>query len=92
MINNEVFLLIAIDSTHIVMQTEKILLKNNFNIKIIPLPSEIKSSCGLSIKGDINDVQSIFNCLKTNNLNISLIKFYRGEKSGFKKSFSIIDL
>lgn len=88
----EIFLLIAIDSTHLVMQSEKILLNNSFDIRIIPLPSEIKSSCGLSIKGKIDDANAIFECLKSNNLDMNLIKFFKGEKIGFKKSFSPIDL
>lgn len=85
---NEIFLLIAIDSTHLVMQVEKILLQNNYDIRIIPLPSEIKSSCGLSIKGNIDDASSIFKCLESNNLDMNLLKFFEGEKIGFKKSFS----
>ncbi len=48
----ENFCLITADSTHQIMKLEKILLEKDFQVRIIPVPKEVTSSCGLSIKFD----------------------------------------
>lgn len=48
MIENE-FYVIAFDSTHYAIRTEK-MLKSDFKVDMIPTPREISVSCGLSIK------------------------------------------
>lgn len=84
----ENFLIVTIDSTHLVMKVEKLLLDANIDVRVIPLPGELKASCGLSIKGEIEDAQRILNTLKDNNIQEDLYKFYSCEKVGFKKKFS----
>ncbi|MBC2851783.1 DUF3343 domain-containing protein [Cetobacterium sp. 8H] len=86
--NIEKFLIITIDSTHLVMKVEKLLLESNLEVRIIPLPGELKASCGLSIKANIEDSSTILNILKNNKIEESLYSFYLCEKNGFKKHFS----
>ncbi|MEG0299880.1 MAG: DUF3343 domain-containing protein [Cetobacterium sp.] len=86
--NIEKFLVITIDSTHLVMKVEKLLLDSNLDVRIIPLPGELKASCGLSIKANLDDSTTISNILKNNKIEESLYSFYICEKIGFKKHFS----
>jgi len=44
----EIFSLITFDSTHSAIRAEKELM-NNINVRIIPVPREITSGCGLSL-------------------------------------------
>ncbi|MDF2548604.1 DUF3343 domain-containing protein [Anaerosolibacter sp.] len=57
------FYVIAFDSTHYAMKTEK-LLKSKFQIEMIPTPREISASCGLSIKFSKTIFDSIMDTLE----------------------------
>ncbi|MBC2855669.1 MAG: DUF3343 domain-containing protein [Cetobacterium sp.] len=83
----ETFLLLAAESTHLVMKVEKLLSENGIDARIIPLPTEIKASCGLSIKTDFQKIDLISSLLETNNISM---EFYKGEKIGFKKTFTLL--
>lgn len=83
----EKFIIASADSTHLVMQLEKIFLENKINCRIIPLPTEISANCGLSIKLKLEDKDKIMNILKERNEEISI--FYV-EKNGFKKKIEKI--
>ncbi|MDX8335547.1 MULTISPECIES: DUF3343 domain-containing protein [Cetobacterium] len=86
--STEKFLVITIDSTHLVMKVEKFLIDNEVDVRIIPLPGELKASCGLSLKASIKDAHKILELLKSNNIDEKLYSFYLCEKNGFKKNFS----
>ena len=86
--NSENFLVITIDSTHLVMKVEKLLIDNNIDVRIIPLPGELKASCGLSLKAKIEDANEILKLLIDNNIDKNIYNFYLCEKNGFKKNFS----
>ncbi|WP_448821381.1 DUF3343 domain-containing protein [Cetobacterium sp.] len=86
--NSEKFLVITIDSTHLVMKIEKFLIDNAIDVRIIPLPGELKASCGLSIKANIVDAHKILKLLIKNNIDKNVYNFYICEKNGFKKNFS----
>jgi hypothetical protein len=57
------FYVIAFDSTHYAMKTER-LLKSKFQIEMIPTPREISASCGLSIKFSKTIFDSIMGTLE----------------------------
>jgi ribosomal protein L7Ae-like RNA K-turn-binding protein len=83
----EKFIIASADSTHLVMQLEKICLDNKINCRIIPLPTEISANCGLSIKLKLEDKDKIIDILKNRDEEISI--FYV-EKNGFKKKIKKI--
>lgn len=83
----EKFIIASADSTHLVMQLEKICLENKMNCRIIPLPTEISANCGLAIKLKLEDKGKIMDILKKRNEEISI--FYV-EKNGFKKEIEKI--
>ncbi|MGL5089018.1 MAG: DUF3343 domain-containing protein [Cetobacterium sp.] len=86
--NTQKFLVITIDSTHLVMKIEKFLFENGISVQIIPLPGELKSSCGFAIKTEINDIKKVIQLLKENNIKEDIYDIYLCEKIGFKKKFS----
>lgn len=53
----EAYLVITFDSTHVAMDTERLL--SDFDIEMIPTPRQITTNCGLSIRGQANDVEAI---------------------------------
>ena len=84
MINMEKFLLMAADSTHLVIKGEKILKEKGIESRIIPLPSQIKASCGLSIRSDEGNLIEIKKIFQANEI---VMDFYLVEKMGLKKNF-----
>ncbi|MFR9019354.1 MAG: DUF3343 domain-containing protein, partial [Fusobacterium sp.] len=50
MIKDEKFLILSAESTHLIIQLEKNLLGKNIPCRVIPLPTEISTNCGLSVR------------------------------------------
>lgn len=83
MIKEEEFLLLVADSTHLVIQNEKLLKDSDIECRIIPLPSQIKASCGLSIRTDLKNLEKIKRILYNNEMELYLVK-----KIGLKKEIT----
>ncbi len=52
-------------TTSAVMKAEKLLVKKGFSIKLIPVPREFSSDCGLSLRFDWDRRDSIASVLST---------------------------
>ncbi len=78
----EVFGLLALESTNVVMKLEKEFLEMGLNIRIIPVPKEVTANCGLSLKFDLEDREKIKVHMDTENLRG---EFFRITKNGLKK-------
>ncbi|WP_294663824.1 DUF3343 domain-containing protein [uncultured Fusobacterium sp.] len=78
----EKFFLLAADSTHLIIKSEKILKENGIECRIIPLPSEVKATCGLSIRTDIENKDIVDEILKSNGIELDR---YSVIKTGLKK-------
>ncbi|MGL4402546.1 MAG: DUF3343 domain-containing protein [Fusobacteriaceae bacterium] len=83
----ENFLLFAADSTSQVIQCETLLKDGGIQCRVIPLPSEIKASCGLSIKLQKEDLEKSIDILKSNNIHMEI---YSVEKKGLKKKIDFL--
>ncbi|MDF2505368.1 DUF3343 domain-containing protein [Clostridium sp.] len=81
--NTEIFNLITFDSTHSAIRAEKELLNEGLKVKVIPVPTEITTSCGLSIRIALKDLEKAKKILKDNNIEVS--GYYYVEKLGLKK-------
>ncbi|WP_010237965.1 DUF3343 domain-containing protein [Clostridium arbusti] len=81
--NTEIFNLITFDSTHSAIRAEKELLNEGLKVKVIPVPTEITASCGLSIRIALKDLEKAKKILKDNNIEVS--GYYYVEKLGLKK-------
>lgn len=80
MIENE-FYVIAFDSTHLAIKTEKFL-KSEVVIDMIPTPREISASCGLSVKFNIENQIKVLEVLKdTEKEGMYLYKLSKEESS-----------
>lgn len=82
MMKEEKFFLLTADSTHLIIKSEKILKENGIECRIIPLPSEIKATCGLSIRTDIENKDIVDEILKSNGIELDR---YSVIKTGLKK-------
>lgn len=82
MMKEEKFFLLAADSTHLIIKSEKILKENGIECRIIPLPSEVKATCGLSIRTDIENKDRVDEILKSNGIELDR---YSVIKTGLKK-------
>lgn len=78
----EIFSLITFDSTHSAIRAEKELM-NNINVRIIPVPREITSGCGLSLKLDNNNIDMAREILISKNIKTS--GYYLIKKIGLSK-------
>ena len=79
---SEKFLLLVSDSTHFVMQLEKLLQNYEICCRIIPLPSEVSAGCGLSIKVELEDSQKVDEIIQKEAIKVEK---YIIEKVGLKK-------
>ncbi len=57
------YYIIAFESTHYAIKTEKMLMKD-FKIEMIPTPREISASCGLSIKAEPDEIDDIIKLIQ----------------------------
>ncbi|HLR36267.1 MAG TPA: DUF3343 domain-containing protein [Tissierellales bacterium] len=78
----EDFGVVTFESTSHAIRGEKSLKEENIKIKTIPTPREITSSCGLSIRFNLEDLNTIENVIESNKLAISGI--YKMIKEGLK--------
>lgn len=86
--DTEIFHLITFNSTHMAIKAEKCLISSGVKVKIIPVPSEITSSCGISIKININDLHEAQNIMLKNNIDVS--GYYHIKKMGLSKEIQSI--
>lgn len=85
----EIYYVIAFDSTHYAIQGEKELKNEGVDIKVIPTPREITASCGLSIKFKPETINSVKKILKESSLSIKGI--YEIVKNGTVRVANKID-
>lgn len=87
MIKDEKFLIFSAESTHLVMQVEKIFTENEISCRVIPLPVEISANCGLAVRVEINNLEKAKKIIEEKEIktDISIV-----EKNGFKKKIEKI--
>ncbi len=51
--------LISFSSTHSAMEAEITCEDNKLSCRLIPLPSEISAGCGLSLKCEVDDINTV---------------------------------
>ncbi|PAB58468.1 DUF3343 domain-containing protein [Anaeromicrobium sediminis] len=76
------FYVLAFDSTHYAINTEK-KLKEHLKIETIPTPREISTSCGLSIKFGVELLDKVMELVKED---LNNMKLYRIVREGIKKN------
>lgn len=80
----EVFYVIAFDSTHYAIQGEKTLKETDIDVKVIPTPREITASCGLSIRFNPEHYEKVKSVLDEASLSIrGIYKLVKNESGRF---------
>ncbi len=78
---DEIYGVVTFNSTHHAIRGEKILKDINIKIKTIPTPRDITSSCGLSIKFEIDNYKEVKSIIMENKLEIKgIYKIIKSEK------------
>lgn len=77
------YYIIAFNSTNEAILSEKVILDKNINARIIPLPTEITASCGLSLRIEADDLEKAIVLLGQNNITFEV---YFVVRDGFKKN------
>ncbi len=81
------FALFTFANSHLVLKAEKTL--ENEDIRVLPLPTEISSGCGITIICELDNIKNIINILETNE--IPYKKLYKVTKEGIKKTIEEIN-
>ena len=84
----EIFNLIAFNSTNNAIRAEKELKLNEIEVKVLPVPREITASCGLSIKIETEDLQKTMNILRDSNIDVA--GYYNVSKVGLNRKIEKI--
>lgn len=82
--------IITFANSHLVLKAEKTLELAQKKIRVIPLPSEISSGCGLCIMCDINKLDSMLTVLKKED--IAFKNLYKLTKNGLDKNIEEIKI
>lgn len=75
------YYILTFKTTASVMEAEKYL-KSHFSISIMPVPRELTSGCGLSIRFQNPDPDSIINFLKASPLSCTLYRMETKKEDG----------
>ncbi len=65
--------IILFRSIHYVLSSEEILKNEGLTVKLIPVPREFSSNCGIALEFDSNDKETINRILKEKNIEIESI-------------------
>lgn len=88
--NEEIFNLIAFNSTSNAIRAEKELKLNDIEVKVLPVPREITASCGLSIRIKTEDLEKAMSTLKEENIDVA--GYYNVSKIGLNRNIEKIEL
>ena len=73
------FYLVTFQNTHEAMKAEREALKKNVRIIVVPTPTHITKSCGISLKTDEENIKSIIKLIESQNINVKKIYLVDGE-------------
>ncbi len=73
-------------STNYALKCEKILKKSNVNIKLIPVPRQVSSNCGLAARMDMDALTVFLNLLKEGVIEVE--DLFSVEKEGKNLKFT----
>lgn len=88
MLNLDEKLVITFESVNLTMQGEKAFEDNEIELKIIPTPREISSSCGLSILTDLENLEKV-QALRDNGMRVAAFWKYIKNEDGTKEAILI---
>ena len=72
MIKRGKYLIFSAESTHLVIQLEKIFLERDIQCRIIPLPTEISANCGLSVRTETDVLDKALEIIREKNIEVAV--------------------
>jgi len=76
----DIYYIVTFQNTHEAMKAEREALQNRIKIVVVPTPTYITKSCGISLKVDDANIQSIINLIKLEDIKVKEI-FVRNKDS-----------
>ena len=73
------YYIVTFQNTHEAMKAEREAIKNQVKVIVIPTPTYITKSCGISLKIDEENIQSITELIKMEVINVKEIFVRDGE-------------
>lgn len=73
------YYIVTFQNTHEAMKAERETIKNKIKVVVIPTPTYITKSCGISLKIEEENIQSIFKLVKSENIKVKEIFLRDGE-------------
>ncbi len=64
---NEMYI-VAFNSTHHAIRTDKLLNESNMKVTTLPTPREISSSCGISVRFLKDDINKVIDIIESNEI------------------------
>ncbi|MBU3157446.1 DUF3343 domain-containing protein [Clostridium estertheticum] len=71
--------IVTFQNTHEAMKAERETVKKQIKVVVIPTPTYITKSCGISLKVYEEDIQGIINLIKAENIKVKEIFMNNGE-------------
>ncbi|APC42498.1 DUF3343 domain-containing protein [Clostridium estertheticum] len=71
--------IVTFQNTHEAMKAERETVKKQIKVVVIPTPTYITKSCGISLKVCEEDIQGIINLIKAENIKVKEIFMKNGE-------------
>lgn len=73
------YYIVTFQNTHEAMKAERETVKNQIKVVVIPTPTYITKSCGISLKIEEENIQSIIKLVKSDNIKVKEIFLRDGE-------------
>jgi len=79
--NEKIFCVITFPSTHLALKWEGLAKKERINVKIIPVPRQISSSCGLAGRFSCEEKKEVLDLCEKEKIEIENIYSFSGDKN-----------
>ncbi|MBU3144561.1 DUF3343 domain-containing protein [Clostridium sp. CF012] len=73
------YYIVTFQNTHEAMRAERETIKNKIKVVVIPTPTYITKSCGISLKIEEENIQRIFKLVKSEDIKVKEIFLRDGE-------------
>lgn len=73
------YYIVTFQNTHEAMKAERETIKKQINVAVIPTPTFITKSCGISLKVTTENIEGIINLIRAENIKVKEIFMENGE-------------
>ena len=73
------YYIVTFQNTHEAMKAERETIKKQINVVVIPTPTVITKSCGISLKVDSENIKGVISLIRAENIKVKEIFMKNGE-------------